>query len=39
MLVAIGDRDKSGLVDFDMFMSVIETSAKMERSHPLPKFK
>ena len=39
MLVAIGDRDKSGMIDFDMFMNVVDTSSKMERSHPLPKFK
>ncbi|MCQ2817997.1 MAG: EF-hand domain-containing protein [archaeon] len=38
MLVAIGDRDKSGLIDFEAFMNVIDTSVRMIKSHPLPRF-
>ena len=36
MLVSCGDRDKSGMIDFDTFIKVAEASAKTENSHPIP---
>ena len=35
MIVSIGDKDKSGMIDFNTFLSVIETSSKMATSHPV----
>ena len=34
MIVSIGDKDKSGIIDFNKFISVVETTAKMDTSHP-----
>jgi hypothetical protein len=34
MLVAIADREKNSLIDFDLFMKLIENSAKLAVSHP-----
>ena len=34
MIVSIGDKDKSGIIDFNTFISVVETTAKMGTSHP-----
>ena len=36
MLVSCGDRDKSGMIDFDTFMKVVEASANFDKSHPIP---
>ena len=35
MIVSIGDKDKSGIIDFNTFISVIDTTAKMGTSHPV----
>ena len=35
MIVSIGDKDKSGIIDFNTFISVVDTSAKMGISHPV----
>ena len=35
MIVSLGDKDKSGLIDFDAFIKIIEATSKMERSHPI----
>jgi Ca2+-binding EF-hand superfamily protein len=35
MIVSIGDKDKSGIIDFNTFISVVDTSAKMGLSHPV----
>ena len=35
MIVSIGDKDKSGIIDFNTFISVVDTSAKMGTSHPV----
>ena len=37
MIVSLGDKDKSGLIDFDAFIKVIEATSKKERSHPIKK--
>ena len=37
MIVSLGDKDKSGLIDFDAFIKIIEATSKMERSHPIKK--
>jgi Ca2+-binding EF-hand superfamily protein len=37
MIVSLGDKDKSGLIDFDAFIKIIEATSKMERSHPIQK--
>ena len=37
MIVSLGDKDKSGLIDFDAFIKVIEATSKMEKSHPIQK--
>ena len=34
MIVSIGDLDKSGIIDFNIFMSIIETTNRIEDSHP-----
>ena len=35
MIVSLGDKDKSGLIDFDAFIKIVEATSKMERSHPV----
>ncbi len=35
MIVSIGDKDKSGIIDFNTFISVVDTTAKMGISHPV----
>ena len=35
MIVSIGDKDKSGIIDFNTFISVVDTSARMVASHPV----
>ena len=35
MIVSIGDKDKSGIIDFNTFISVIDTTVKMGTSHPV----
>ena len=35
MIVSIGDKDKSGVVNFNTFLSVVETTSKMATSHPV----
>ena len=35
MIVSIGDKDKSGIIDFNTFISVVDTTAKMGLSHPV----
>ena len=35
MIVSIGDKDKSGIIDFNTFISVVDTTAKMGTSHPV----
>ena len=35
MLVSCGDRDKSGMIDFDTFIKVIDANAKVSNSHPI----
>ncbi len=37
MIVALGVKDKSRMIDFDAFIKVIEATSKMERSHPIQK--
>jgi len=37
MIVSLGDKDKSGLIDFDAFIKIVEATSKMERSHPVKK--
>ena len=37
MIVSLGDKDKSGLIDFDAFIKIIEATSKMEKSHPIQK--
>ena len=37
MIVSLGDKDKSGIIDFDAFIKIIEATSKMERSHPIKK--
>ena len=37
MIVSLGDKDKSGVIDFDDFMKVMEAASKMEKSHPTKK--
>jgi Ca2+-binding EF-hand superfamily protein len=37
MIVSLGDKDKSGLIDFDAFIKVIEATSKLEKSHPIQK--
>ena len=37
MIVSLGDKDKSGFIDFDDFINVIEATSKMEKSHPVQK--
>ncbi len=34
MLVAIADREKNGLVDFELFLTLANSSAKQVSSHP-----
>ena len=34
-IVSIGDKDNSGIIDFNTFISVVETTAKMGLSHPV----
>lgn len=35
MIAALGDKDKSGIIDFNTFISVVDKSAKMGTSHPV----
>ena len=35
MIVSLGDRDKSGFVDVDTFIKVIDANAKVSNSHPI----
>ena len=37
MIVSLGDKDKSGLIDFDAFIKIVEATSKMEKSHPVKK--
>ena len=37
MIVSLGDKDKSGLIDFDAFIKILEATSKMEKSHPIKK--
>ena len=37
MIVSLGDKDKSGLIDFEAFIKIIEATSKMEKSHPIKK--
>jgi hypothetical protein len=37
MMVLVGDKNRSGMVDYEMFMKIVETSAK--RSVGQPRFK
>lgn len=34
MLAAFADKDKTGLIDFEEFMSIVNNSAKTTTSHP-----
>ena len=34
IIVAIGDRDRTSMIDFDLFINVVESSAKQASSHP-----
>ena len=35
MIASIGDKDKSGIIDFNAFISIIDSTAKMNKSHPV----
>ena len=35
MIVSLGDRDKSGFIDVDTFIKVIDANAKVSNSHPI----
>ena len=35
MIVSLGDRDKSGFIDVDTFIRVIDSNAKVANSHPV----
>ena len=37
MIVSLGDRDKSGFIDVDTFIKVIDANAKVANSHPVLK--
>ena len=37
MIASIGDMDKSGIIDFNIFMSIIENTNKIGLSHPKKK--
>ena len=30
MIVSLGDKDKSGLIDFDAFIKIVEATSKMQ---------
>jgi hypothetical protein len=34
IIVAIGDKDRSSMIDFDLFMNIVEASAKKASGHP-----
>jgi hypothetical protein len=34
MLVKIGDKDRSGMIDFDLFMNMVEKSARSMNEQP-----
>ena len=37
MIVSLGKKDKSDLIDFDAFIKVIDATSKKENSHPIQK--
>ena len=37
MIVSLGDRDKSGFIDVNTFIKVIDANVKVANSHPIIK--
>ncbi len=36
IIVSIADREKNNIIDFDLFMNLVESSTKKQVSHPRP---